>query len=53
MVADNPDVGYYIYVYDDQRCIADNLQIEENTCKQVALEEYGREPISWKDKLED
>jgi len=53
IVKDNSDVGYYLYVYDEDRCIADYLQNDEDTCKQVALEEYGVEPSSWRDKPED
>ena len=53
IVKDNSDVGYYLYVYDEDRCIADYLQNDEDTCEQVALEEYGVEPSSWRDKPED
>ena len=53
IVKDNPDIGYYLYVYDEERCIRDYLQNDEDTCKQVALEEYGVEPSSWRDKPED
>lgn len=53
IVKDNPDIGYYLYVYDEERCIRDYLQNDEDTCKQVALEEYGVEPSSWTDKPED
>jgi hypothetical protein len=53
IVKDSPDVGYYLYVYDEERCIADYLQQDEDTCKQLALEEYGVEPTSWMDKPED
>ena len=53
IVKDNSDVGYYLHVYDEDRCIADYLQNDEDTCKQVALEEYGVEPSSWRDKPED
>ena len=52
IVKDNSDVGYYLYVYDEDRCIADFLQNDEDTCKQVALEEYGVEPSSWRDNDE-
>lgn len=53
IVADHPDVGYYLYVYDGDRCIADHLQNDEETCKQVAFDDYGVDIASWdKDKKE-
>lgn len=49
IVEDNPDVGFYLYVYDGDRCIADYLQNDEETCKQVALEDYGVEFLLWRE----
>jgi len=51
IVEDNPEVGFYLYVYDGDRCIADYLQNDEETCKQVAFEEYGVETSCWIEKL--
>ncbi len=47
IVEDNPEVGFYLYVYEGDRCIADHLQNNEETCKQIAFEEYGVESSCW------
>ena len=49
IVQDNPDVGFYLYVYDGNRCIADYLQNDEEMCKLFAYEEYGVEPSLWQE----
>ena len=53
IVEDNPDVGFYLYVYDGEQCIADYLQHDEDTCKQVALKEYGVELNLWREKTDE
>lgn len=53
IVEDNPEVGFYLYVYDGDRCIADHLQNDEETCKQIAFEEYGVELSCWIEKLSE
>ena len=53
IVEDNPDVGFYLYVYDGDKCIADHLQNDEATCEQVAFEEYGVELSCWRETISD
>lgn len=53
IVEDNPDVGFYLYVYDSNLCIADYLQNDEEMCKRFACEEYGVEPTLWQEVPED
>lgn len=38
---DYPEVGVYLYVYKEGKCIKDMLQDTIDICKEVALEEYG------------
>lgn len=49
IVEDNPDVGFYLYVYEGDRCIADYLQNDEERCKQFAYKEYGVQPSLWQE----
>ena len=44
---DYPEVGVYLYVYEDGRCIKDYLQNDIDTCKSLALEEYNVPVDSW------
>lgn len=37
---DYPEVGVYLYVYENGNCIRDFLQNDINTCKDLAYEEY-------------
>jgi hypothetical protein len=48
IVPDKPEVGVYLYVYDDGRCVRDELQNDVQTCKDVAFEEYGVPRDAWK-----
>jgi len=48
IVEDNPDVGYYLYVYNSEgKCIFDYLQDSEKMCKEFALEEFGVPLAIW------
>ena len=53
IVEDHPDVGFYLNLYDGNRCIADHLQNDEEACKRFAYEEYGVEPTLWQDVPDD
>ncbi len=37
---DYPEVGAYLYVYEDGICVRDFLQNDIDTCKDLAYEEY-------------
>ena len=41
IVPDEPDVGVYLYVYDNSLCIRDVLQNDAKTCIEIAFEDYG------------
>jgi len=41
IVPDEPDVGVYLYVYDNSLCIRDELQNDVKTCIEIAFEDYG------------
>ena len=47
---DYPEVGAYLYVYQQDKCIKDLLQDTIDVCKEVALEEYGVPIDIWKEK---
>ena len=44
---DFPEVGVYLYVYENGDCIKDYLQNDIDTCKALALEEYNVPINSW------
>lgn len=37
---DYPEVGVYLYVYENGNCVRDFLQNDVDTCKDLAYEEY-------------
>jgi len=47
---DYPEVGAYLYVYEDGQCVRDFLQNNIDMCKMVALEKYNVLIDSWKRK---
>lgn len=47
---DFPEIGTYLYVYENGKCIKDSLQDNISTCKEFAFEEYGVPTESWKEK---
>jgi hypothetical protein len=44
---DRPEVGAYLYVYCNNKCIKDILQDSIEICKEVALEEFGVPMGKW------
>ena len=45
---DLPDIGAYLYVYNPQnKCIADYLQDDVNSCKKQAFDMYGISYEEW------
>jgi hypothetical protein len=48
IVLDKPEVGVYLYVYENGRCVRDELQNDVEACKDVAFEDYGVSKDSWK-----
>ena len=44
---DYPEVGVYLYVYENGYCVKDYLQNDIDTCKALALEEYNVPLDSW------
>ena len=46
---DLPEVGAYLYVYDNDSCIKDYLQDSIDICKKIALEDYQVPLDSWKE----
>lgn len=46
---DHPEVGAYLYLYKDGKCIKDFLQNDIENCKQFALDEYGVPKEIWKE----
>lgn len=47
---DNPDVGVYLYVYENGKCVADYLQDSIQMCMDFALEEYSVSLDLWIEK---
>ena len=47
---DFPDVGVYLYVYNDGICIVDDLQNDIETCKQIAFEDFQVPFNNWVQK---
>jgi hypothetical protein len=48
---DLPEVGVYLYVYRDNKCIKDYLQNNIEICKKIALEEFGVPIGKWDQAL--
>jgi len=44
---DYPEVGAYLYVYENGKCIYDYLQDSVKDCIEFALEEFGLPLDSW------
>lgn len=47
---DLPEVGAYLYVFKDGKCIKDYLQNDIDICKTQAFEEYGIPLNEWSKK---
>ena len=46
---DNPDVGYYLYVYENDKCVKDYLQNSLAIAKECAYEDYSVPINIWKE----
>ena len=44
---DLPEVGFYLYVYENGKCINDFLQDSLEECKDFALQEFNVPKNSW------
>ncbi len=44
----DPSVGFYLYEFDSDRCIRDQLQDTFEIAVEVALEDYGVPKNAWK-----
>ncbi len=44
---DHPDVGVYLYVYQNGKCVRDFLQNDKATCIAIAFEDYGVPKELW------
>lgn len=51
IVSDKPEVGVYLYVYDNGRCVHDELQNDVETCKDIAFEDFEVPKDAWKDNV--
>jgi hypothetical protein len=49
---DYPEVGVYLYVYENGRCIYDYLQDDFKMCREFALEKFNVPLNSWNLKYE-
>lgn len=47
---DFPEVGVYLYVFQDGKCIIDDLQNDIETCKQIAFEDFQVPLNNWVQK---
>lgn len=47
ILEDLPEVGCYLYVYQNGQCIKDFLQDNIEQCKHIAFEDYGINYDSW------
>ena len=45
---DLPEVGVYLFVYKDDKCIIDDLQNDIETCQQIAFEDFQVPKEKWK-----
>jgi hypothetical protein len=44
---DYPEVGVYLYVFEDGECTRDSLQNDIETCKKIAYEDYKVPIDAW------
>ncbi len=45
---DFPEVGVYLYIYENNKCIKDFLYDDIDACKNRSFEEYGVPKRNWK-----
>lgn len=48
IVEDSPEIGVYLYLYENGRCVADYLQSDIDHCRDFAFEEYDVPIDSWR-----
>jgi hypothetical protein len=48
-IEEDSTVGYYLYIFDEQRCSHDYLQDTLEVAKKFALEEFGVPEDAWGD----
>jgi hypothetical protein len=48
-IEEDSTVGYYLYIFDGQRCTHDYLQDTLEAAKEFALEEFGVPEDAWGD----
>ncbi|MDC7125728.1 MAG: hypothetical protein PQJ46_09170 [Spirochaetales bacterium] len=46
---DNPAVGFYLYVYENEKCIKDYLQNTLSIAKECAFEDYNVPMEIWQE----
>jgi hypothetical protein len=46
---DEPDVGWYLYVFEDSVCIFDYLQDSLTMCQEQAQEDFSVPKDSWRE----
>lgn len=49
IVKDLPDVGAYLYVYEDAKCVEDHLQDDIEMCIKLAFEDFGVPRHAWRE----
>jgi len=50
---DRPEVGAYLYVYENGLCIQDYLQNDVNMCIEFAYEDFGVPVDAWQKEVSD
>ena len=46
---DHPEVGVYLYIYENEKCVKDYLQNTIEACKEITLQEYGVPLNKWEE----
>ena len=46
---DFPKVGFYLLIYQNERCVRDDLHNSVKDCMEIAMEDYGVPLINWKE----
>lgn len=47
-ISEDPFVGFYLYVFEGNKCVKDHLQDTLEIAIESALEDYGVPKTSWK-----
>ena len=48
IVEDDPDIGWYLYVFQNGNSVYDSLQDDIDTLKEIALEKFSCPLSNWK-----